>query len=507
MPDVAPQDDLKKIRKDFEKLGVQLLKRLNKEKAERKKYGKATLETGAKMDKLNSQWEKLTGDVKSVSEQIEAMKLDKERQAMHGGVSQDAVKTWIDTFIESEEYKAWQGTTSQKMDEPVSVGSMHKSRIVTPGEIGQKALTSTELGALVDEFRWQQIVADPLRPRRLLDVIPSVTVGSNAVEYPRENIIYEIVGFVETEAASAQADVILGTKTDDSQTARSLARGFRPGSTVVIAPGTGPAETKVIDSIDHATGTITLTTNLANTHAVGVRITSADFVFTPEANYKPQSEVNFELKTAAIKTLATWMPISRQMAEDSNLLRGWLETRMREFLELSREIQLLNGDGTQSDQIGGILNDSDIGTYLQSSGLPGDTKLDALRRSFTVVFLSFFPADAFVIHPTDWEEIETIKGSNGQYVFSQIQTGGGIPRVWRSVPIETPAIDVLTCLAGSFRLGCVMWDRMRALLTIADQHDDFRVRNLLLYLIEERLGFSVLRPAAFVKTTFDSIPV
>jgi hypothetical protein len=56
MPDVAPQDDLKKIRKDFEKLGVQLLKRLNKEKAERKKYGKATLETGAKMDKLNSQW-------------------------------------------------------------------------------------------------------------------------------------------------------------------------------------------------------------------------------------------------------------------------------------------------------------------------------------------------------------------------------------------------------------------------------------------------------------------
>jgi len=511
----ARERDIATLSKDFDRLGVQILGALAEEKEERLKIGHATDETGRKMDDFNRRWEQVVGDLSAVKQAVDDMRLDRQRQAMHGGAAYVEPEDALTQFVASEEYKSYCNSNAKRMERPYTVkGGLYKprhpqsiARAVAPS-VGTKAMTSSELEGLVWSFRNQQVITDPLRPRRLLDIIPSLDIGEgvNGMDLPRENVVREIVGFLSAQANSGQADVVLGVETDETQTDRSLARGFIPGATVTIAPGTVSEEEHEIDSISHTTGTITLTANLANTHAKGVRITATSFAFTPEAEIKPQSEVGTEIINHPLKTLATWMAVSKQMARRSSVLQGYLSGRMGEFLELSKEKQILSGDGTQSDQLGGILNDADIGTYLQSSGLPGDTELDALRRSFTVVFLSFFPADAFVVNPLDWEKMETLKANGGLYVFSQIQSGPGPTRVWRSVPVETPVIDQGTILSGSFSLGCMLLNGMMATMSIMDQHKGWAVLNKLLFLIEEDLGFAVIRPAAFVKTTLDDVP-
>ncbi len=515
MPDVQDyQRDIETLTSDFETLGTKVLGALDTEKAERKAIGKATLETGKKMDALNDRWEQVVGDMASVKQAVDNLSLDRKRQEMHGpGIvpPEDA----LSLFVKSEEYKAFVSERSAKrMETPFKLpGGILLPRhqktgagLYTAPTVGKKEMTSTELDGLVQAYQYQQVIMDPLRPRRLLDLIPSVDVGDVlSVLAPRENVTREIFAPLESQAASGQKNLVLGTETQDG-IAKSLAGGFIVGSTITVDPGESGEETNTIASINMTTGTIVCATNLGNTHAAGVKVSSTEFKFTAEAEVKPQSEVGTEELTETIKTLATWMSISKQMARSATMLEGYLRGRMGEFLELSLENQILNGDSTEPNELGGILNDSDIGTYSQSSGEPGDTKLDALRRSFTVVFLSFFPSDAFVINPADWEDIETLKGSNGQYVFSQIQSGGSPQRVWRSVPVETPVIAALTVLSGSFRLGCVIWNALNAMFRIYDQYGTYPKLNKLFLLIEQALAFTVIRPAAFVKTTLDGTP-
>ena len=274
---------------------------------------------------------------------------------------------------------------------------------------------------------------------------------------------------------------------------------FVAGSTVTIDPGLPSQETAVIDSIDEDQSRIVFTANLANNHAKGAKVVALNFNFTPEGSYKPQSELEFELKTAAIKTIATHMTISKQMAMDSPLLESLIEQRMRLFLQQNIERNILDGNGG-STELEGILNTAGIQAY-QRSLIPGQSKLDAIRRAANLARLSFLPADAFLIHPTDWTDIETTKGSDGQYVLgSQQVTAPTATTIWRMRPVETQVITEGQALVGAFSMGAVLWDRGEMAMAISDDHKDYRTRNLRLLLIEERLGMSVLRPQAFVDT-------
>lgn len=514
MPSLANvQAGLDKLGEEMDLLGASIVTQLEKQNAEINKLGAARTSTGSKLDKMSNQYSRILEDVTGLRELVAEIKATHARMSLNSGNPDGLMMApahWADAFLSSENYEQFKAQRQNSSRRFELKGGLDPS-FRMPENMTTKDLTSAQLGALVDTFRWQQVVQDPLRPRRVPDLIPSVTVSnSDSIEYPRENVVLQLVAYLDATASSGQADLVLGVSVDKSMgIQRSKARGFYVGQVVTVSPGQPAEETGTILTIDHDTGTITLTANLANNHTVTAssapQVTATEFVFVPEAEIKPQSEIGFELKTTAIKTLATHMTISRQMSEDSALLRGLLENRMREFLELSKERQMLFGDGS-SEQLDGILSDPDIQTYSQLSGAPGDTKLDALRRSFTAVRLSFFPVDSFVVHPSDWEDIELLKGSDGQYVFNQIQTGDGIPRVWRATPVETPVIGQGRALAGSFRLGAVMWNRRQAALSMSDQHKDYRTRNLILFLIEERMAMSVLRPKAFVDVAFDGVP-
>ena len=61
-------------------------------------------------------------------------------------------------------------------------------------------------------------------------------------------------------------------------------------------------------------------------------------------------------------------------------------------------------------------------------------------------------------------------------------------------------------LIGAFGTGAQLYDREKANIRIAEQHEDFFTRNAIVILAEQRMALAVKRPEAFVDVTFDSAP-
>lgn len=402
-------------------------------------------------------------------------------------------------FTEAKEFKDALSRKRYSCDRIIIKGSIdavkRASRIARYTKSND--LTRDELGALVQEFRWDQVIQNPLRPRLIASLIPSIPINSNAIEYPEENVVHVLYSEVVDTALVA---------TDTTVTLERTA-GFFPGQSIKIGDPTGTNEDVVVDpdrgtglGVDEDANQLNFTPALANGYPIGTEVTSTEFVYTPQAKFKPFSRVEFVLRTANIKTLATLMNVSRQMLDDFNGLSSLIDARMTEFIELSQERQLLYGNGG-AYELDGILTNPDINTYLQSA-VPADTKIDALRRARTLSELSFFPTDAMVLHPLDWESIELEKDGEDRYITTQVHVSNGVTVLWQIPVLSTPVIDEGTALIGAFRMGCVRWDRQEVTIMMFDQNRDNAERNMVTLRAEMREGFSVLRPKAFVKVTF-----
>ncbi|MHA1302184.1 MAG: phage major capsid protein [Candidatus Heimdallarchaeaceae archaeon] len=221
-----------------------------------------------------------------------------------------------------------------------------------------------------------------------------------------------------------------------------------------------------------------------------------------EGAEKPESNITFKEKTASVEVIAHWIPVSRQVLNDVSQLEGYIDTRLIYGVKLAEENQILYGNGV-SPNLNGIMPVAS--TYSWSSGQAGDTKLDCIRRAMTVARLAEYPVDGIVLHPSDWEDIELLKGSDGKYIWIVV-TEGGVPRLFRVPVVDTTAINVGEALTGAFKLGAMLWDREDANVRVAEQHADYFIKNLVLLLGEERVTLTVFRPQAFVNITFDSAP-
>jgi len=112
------------------------------------------------------------------------------------------------------------------------------------------------------------------------------------------------------------------------------------------------------------------------TNNAGPQYSSPDY----ENVTKPESGITFTLASAAVATLAHFIPVSRQVLDDSAQLESYVNGRLIYGLKLEEEDQLLNGNGT-SGNLGGILKSGNYTAYNRA--VTGDTKLDTIRRALT----------------------------------------------------------------------------------------------------------------------------
>ncbi len=222
-----------------------------------------------------------------------------------------------------------------------------------------------------------------------------------------------------------------------------------------------------------------------------------------ETMLKPESALTFDILTESVKTVAHWIPASRQVLDDAGQLRAYIDNRLLYGLMLAEEQQILYGNGL-SPNLSGILTNTGIQSYSWSAGEVGDSKIDAIRRAITLARIAEYPVNGIVLHPNDWEDIQLAKGDDGHYIWVNVNEGG-VMRLWSVPVVETTAIAEGEALVGSFNMGAMLWDREEANIRVGEP-DDYFTRNMVAILAEERLALTVFRPEAFVGVTFDTAP-
>lgn len=250
-----------------------------------------------------------------------------------------------------------------------------------------------------------------------------------------------------------------------------------------------------------------LTVQTIGTNAIDYVVeTGFDIEVEPvaEGEEKPKSELTFELKTEAVKTLAHWIPVSRQVLEDVSQIRAYIDQRLMYGLKKVEEDQVLYGNGV-APNLTGIMNNTGIQSYSWSDGTAGDTKIDCIRRAMTLARLAEYELSGIVLAPQDWEDIELLKGSDNHYIWITV-TQGGMSRLFRIPVVETTAMTSGEALTGAFKLGAYLWDREMAAIRVSEHHEKFFIKNLVAILAEERVALTVFRPQAFIKIDFDSAP-
>lgn len=497
-------ENIKALTGELETLQKSIKETLDAQNESLKKHGATTDDIATKMKEQAAQFDRVLEDMKSVQADVLKIKKGRARSGIltAGGDTLD-VKSIGQALVGSDSYKSMVSAKQVSMASGVKLkGFSANIPGNTPAAMAARKfwhtkdeeLTSNELGALIDHFRWDNLIQQPIRPTTVMDLMTVIPTNKPTINFPEETVTIALYTELAADSVSASPVVTVAN-----------AGGFRDGQTVYLAGASTVTRVIDTDGVDRDANTLTFTANVGEIIAAGGGVWSDDYVFTPEAKYKPSGRIEITNRNVNVKTLATWMPFAKQMLDDFTGLQALIDARMMQMMDRSMEQQLLYGDNGE-DQIQGILTHASIQTYLWSAGKVGDTKLDALRRAITLVSLSHFVADTIVINDSDWEDIELAKGEDGHYLFFQIQTGPGITRVWRANVVTTSAIESGTALVANFSQGAAIWDRQDVEVSVSDQNRDWWERNLLGIRIEQRKAQSVFRPTAFVKVTFDVAP-
>ncbi|MFF9124362.1 phage major capsid protein [Streptomyces sp. NPDC014889] len=224
-----------------------------------------------------------------------------------------------------------------------------------------------------------------------------------------------------------------------------------------------------------------------------------------EGKTKPMSgPFSFDTITTTLKTVAHWVPITRQAADDNGQLMGYINGRLTYGLEYKLDREILNGNGTTEVQ--GILTTPGIGSYqppAPAAGEDPDVKLITVRKARTQAELALYPPDAVVMNPIDWQDIQLDEDANGQFrVISNVTDQGAPMRLWGLTVVTSVAMAQGTALLGGFRMGATLWERQGITILMTDSHGNFFIENTLVILAERRANVAVHTPAAFVKITF-----
>lgn len=238
------------------------------------------------------------------------------------------------------------------------------------------------------------------------------------------------------------------------------------------------------------------TTNNAVDYIRETGFTNASAVVA-ETLLKPESSLTFESVTSLVKTIAHWIPATKQVLDDLPQMQSFIDGRLLNGLATTETTQILYGSGV-GENIEGIMVNPDIQTY---TALTGDTKIDVIRKAMTLTHITGYQANGIVLHPNDWEDLELAKATDGQYIFASVGAGAE-QRIWRVPVVVTTSIVEGEFLTGAFGLGAQLWERETPNVRISEHHADYFTRNMKAVLAEERIALTLYRPEAFVRGSF-----
>jgi HK97 family phage major capsid protein len=227
-----------------------------------------------------------------------------------------------------------------------------------------------------------------------------------------------------------------------------------------------------------------------------------------EGDKKVQTGVTYTEYTAAVRTIANFVKVSRQMAMDVPFIMTTIEQRVSLGCLLKEDKEILYGDNT-AGHLWGLMNQATKLATFWTMPVTGNTynSLDELNIAATHIENQFYFPTNIILNPTDEAKMEMLKTSFGSYVLNdRSPQQDGIMRLWGLPVVTTPNMNTGDFLVGAFPGQCALFDRETVVVEIAFQNEDDFVRNLITIRAEERVALAVFVPAAFVCGPFQTPP-
>jgi len=238
-----------------------------------------------------------------------------------------------------------------------------------------------------------------------------------------------------------------------------------------------------------------------------VKVTTPMAIASPvvEASQKAENTLTFTSISEKVRTIATWIPATKQILDDFTELNGFINSAMPYYVNLAEEQQMLSGDNTGENLHGLIPQATPFVTSLLGNGW---NKIDIVGRAIQQITAAKELDPTFIVlHPNDWWGMRLTKDSFGRYILGDPQADVS-PSLFGLTVVYTTSITNGTFLVGSGNpIASEIRDRMEMQVEISTEHQDYFTKNLVAVRAEKRLVLIVKRPASYVTGTFTSSPV
>lgn len=191
---------------------------------------------------------------------------------------------------------------------------------------------------------------------------------------------------------------------------------------------------------------------------------------------KPESALAYKTVTAAVKTLAHWLPVTNRMLADAAQIRGYIDQQLLLGLDLALETQILTGNGSGENLTGIIGTGSGINAVSKGS----DSMQDALWKGRVLIRTAGYGRPtAFVLNPADFSDLRLARenaatGTLGGYLMGPPNVAGPVT-LWGLPVVESDACTQNTGLVGDWAQAGALFDREQSAIRVGVINDQFVV--------------------------------
>lgn len=197
----------------------------------------------------------------------------------------------------------------------------------------------------------------------------------------------------------------------------------------------------------------------------------------PEGAKKPELSWKPTVSSKSLVTVAGTTSFSRQLAEDSSAVQGFINGELQR--EVSKKVE------SEAKQ---ALADATLPT---AAGPAGSGVTGALRAGKAAVQAAGYNPNGFLISSDDLVELDLAAMASFRGDF-----------YWGMQPVVDPEMDAGDdIVVGDFKAGTVHYRRNNVQLFLTDSHADAFVYNIIWALAEQRCLTVVTKPAALVSVS------
>lgn len=230
-----------------------------------------------------------------------------------------------------------------------------------------------------------------------------------------------------------------------------------------------------------------------------LRETTANFLagIIPEAQDKPESELQLGMLQLSVGTIAHFVRVSKQALKNMAQLAVYIETRLAYGVRLKLEYYVVNGHTPAQGQqkiFSGLLeplNYTTVDVHLS------DTAIDVLNKAKYKAAATYVQPDCIILNPEDWGRIERIKGTDGHYVFGA--PGAAVqPVIWGVPVIFSATMPVGKYWCGPLSMAYEGYLDSDVTIVVSTEDGNNVTKNLVTILAEMDGSGAVVLPDACV---------